>query len=582
MAKRTFRIILIKPSHYDDDGYVIQWWLSTIPSNSLASVYGLLAACAEEKALGPDVAIEIEAYDECNKIIDAKAMAKRIKAGGGGFIGLVGVQSNQFPRALDLARAFRKLDVPVVIGGFHVSGCISMLPELPADLKEAQALGVILYAGEGEGRMADVLRDIDAGRAKPVYNYLADMPGMEAAAIPVLPKEVVGRIVGHHACFDAGRGCPFQCSFCTIINVQGRKSRYRTADDVEAIVRANYAQGINHYFVTDDNFARNRNWEAILDRLIDLRENKGVPIKLILQVDTLCHRIPGFIEKAARAGCNQVFIGLENINPQSLQGAKKRQNKIWEYRVMLAAWRKQKVMTWAGYILGFPGDTPESIARDIDIIKKELPLDILEFFCLTPLPGSEDHKNLYLKGVQMDPDMNKYDLEHVCTGHPRMSAEEWSKVYRDAWARYYTDDHVETILRRAVASGLKPRKMADVMTAFSSAARIEGVHPLQCGIVRRKLRTSRRHGLPIVNPLIFYPRRAVEFVSVVAQWLSVGWRYHSIKKRVIADPANKAYVDDATRVSPVDGTEEDELVAAFADKIPDTYGAPKKHVAHAS
>ena len=55
MGKRTFRVILIKPSHYDDDGYVIQWWLSTIPSNSLASVYGLLAACAEEQALGPDV-----------------------------------------------------------------------------------------------------------------------------------------------------------------------------------------------------------------------------------------------------------------------------------------------------------------------------------------------------------------------------------------------------------------------------------------------------------------------------------------------------------------------------------------------
>ena len=243
MGKQTFRIILIKPSHYDDDGYVIQWWLSTIPSNSLASVYGLLAACAEEKALGPDVDIEIEAYDECNKIIDVKAMAKRIKDAGGGFIGLVGVQSNQFPRALDLARAFRKLDVPVVIGGFHVSGCISMLPELPPDLKEAQALGVTLYAGEGEGRMADFLRDIAAGRAKPLYNYLHDMPGMEAAAIPVLPKKVVGRIVGHHACFDAGRGCPFQCSFCTIINVQGRKSRYRTADDVEAIVRANSRPG---------------------------------------------------------------------------------------------------------------------------------------------------------------------------------------------------------------------------------------------------------------------------------------------------------------------------------------------------
>jgi Radical SAM superfamily len=438
MGKRAFRIILVKPSHYDDDGYVIQWRLSTIPSNSLASVYGLLAACAEEQALGPDVDIEIEACDECNTVIDVRAAARRIKAAGGGFVGLVGVQSNQFPRALDLAREFRAASVPVVIGGFHVSGCISMLPELPPDLKEALALGVILFAGEGEGRMADLISDIAADRAKPVYNYLHDMPGMEAAAIPVLPRHVVGRIVGHHACFDAGRGCPFQCSFCTIINVQGRKSRYRTADDVEAIVRASAAQGINHYFVTDDNFARNRNWEAILDRLIDLRENKGFGIKLILQVDTLCHKIPNFIEKAARAGCNQVFIGLENINPESLQGAKKRQNKIWEYRVMLQAWRRAKVMTWAGYILGFPTDTPETIARDIEIIKKELPLDILEFFCLTPLPGSEDHKNLYLKGVPMDPDMNKYDLEHVCTGHPRMSAEAWRQVYRDAWARYYT------------------------------------------------------------------------------------------------------------------------------------------------
>jgi Radical SAM superfamily len=457
-----------------------------------------------------------------------------------------------------------------------------MLPELPADLKQAQALGVTLFAGEGEGRMADLLRDIDAGQAKPLYNYLHDMPGMEAAVIPVLPKHVVGRIVGHHACFDAGRGCPFQCSFCTIINVQGRKSRYRTADDVEAIVRANYAQGINHYFVTDDNFARNRNWEAILDRLIELRETKGIPIKLILQVDTLCHRIPNFIEKAARAGCNQVFIGLESVNPESLQGAKKRQNKIWEYRVMLQAWRKQKVMTWAGLITGFPTDTPESIARDIELIKKELPLDILEFFFLTPLPGSEDHQVLHKKGVPMDPDMNKYDLEHVTTAHSRMSAEEWTKAYRDAYARYYSDEHVETILKRAAATGLRMNKVADVMTAFSSAARIEGVHPLQCGIVRRKIRTSRRHGMPIVNPLIFYPVRAVEFVSVVAKWLTVGWRYHSIKKRVLADPDHKSYLDDATRPVILEDMENDELVVAFADKIPDTYGAPKKHAVAAS
>jgi hypothetical protein len=465
--------------------------------------------------------------------------------------------------------------VPVVIGGFHVSGCISMLPDLPPDLKEAQALGITLYAGEGEGRMADLLCDIDAGRAKPVYNFLNDMPNMEQAALPILPRRIVTRVAGHYASFDSGRGCPFQCSFCTIINVQGRKSRYRTPDDVEAIVRANAAQGVTRFFVTDDNFARNRNWEPILDRLIELRENQGFRIRLLLQVDTLCHRIPNFIEKAARAGCNAVFIGLENINPESLMGTKKRQNKIWEYRDMLQAWKRAKVMTWAGYILGFPTDTPETIARDIEIIKRELPIDILEFFFLTPLPGSEDHKNLYLKGVPMDPDMNKYDLEHACTAHPIMSADAWRGVYRDAWRRYYTDAHVETVLRRAVASGLSPSKIVDALTIFSGASRIEGVHPLQFGYVRRKMRTQRRSGKRVVNPLVFYPWRIADFVKVAGQWLMLATRYRRIMKRVLADANGATYMDEALRPPAATGENAD-FVAAFADKIPHTHGAPTR------
>jgi radical SAM superfamily enzyme YgiQ (UPF0313 family) len=581
MAKRTFRIVLIKPSHYDQDGYVIQWFRSTIPSNSLASVYGLLAECAQDCALGPDVEIAIEAYDECNTIIDVAAIAKRIQAGGG-FVGMVGVQSNQFPRALDLTRQFRARGLPVVIGGFHVGGCISMLPELPADLQEAQALGAILFAGEGEGRLADLLRDVDGGQPKPTYNYLHDLPGMEAATYPVLPRDIVTRVAGHYASFDAGRGCPFQCSFCTIINVQGRKSRYRTPDDVEAIVRANAAQGVTRFFVTDDNFARNKNWEPILDRLIQLREQDKFKIRLLLQVDTLCHRIPGFIEKAARAGCNMVFIGLENINPESLMGTKKRQNKIWEYREMLQAWRKAKVMTWAGYILGFPTDTPETIRRDIEIIKQELPIDILEFFCLTPLPGSEDHKKLYLKGVPMDPDMNKYDLEHVLTAHPLMSQQQWEQIYRDAWKIYYTDAHVETVLRRGVASGLTPRKIVDALTVFSGATEIEGVHPLQFGFVRRKVRTQRRYGMPVENPIAFYARRAIEGPVTAWRWIRLARRYRAIMARVEADPASAAYTDESLQPPRPEDTELPHFVAVFADKIPKTHGAPVREPAGAS
>ena len=91
---------------------------------------------------------------------------------------------------------------------------------------------------------------------------------------------------------------------------------------------------------------------------------------------------------------------------------------------MLLDWKSQGIMTFAGYILGFPADTPETIRRDIAIIKDELPIDLLEFFCLTPLPGSEDHQVLWRGGVAMDSNLNNYDTEHACTAHPRMSKQE--------------------------------------------------------------------------------------------------------------------------------------------------------------
>ena len=453
-ANRRFQLVLIKPSHYDDDGYVIRWWRAMIPSNTLAAVYGIAADCGERQVLGPDVAIDIAVIDETNTRVDVPALLARFRRHSGfGLVALVGVQSNQYPRALDIARPLRKAGFPVAIGGFHVSGCLSMLDGRAGDLDACRDMGIAMFAGETEGRLDTVLRDAADGRLAPMYNFMSDLPDMEGTPVPFLPKQYVARTLGLSSSFDAGRGCPYQCSFCTIINVQGRKSRHRSADDVERLVRLNWAQGIHKFFITDDNFARNREWESIFDRLIELREKDGIPLGLMIQVDTLCHKIPNFVEKAKRAGATRVFIGLENINPDNLAAAKKRQNKITEYRKMLLAWKAQGMMTLAGYILGFPGDTPQSIRRDIAIVQKELPLDILEFFCLTPLPGSEDHQTLWRKGIAMEPDLNKYDTEHACTEHPHMSGQEWEAIYHEAWSLYYTPEHMKTLLRRTAATG---------------------------------------------------------------------------------------------------------------------------------
>jgi radical SAM superfamily enzyme YgiQ (UPF0313 family) len=557
-TRGKFLVELIKPSHYDDDGYVIQWWRGWIPSNSLSCLYGIALDARARRVLGDEVDIDIEAQDESNSIIRLGRIIRRFRRNQlAGLVCLVGVQSNQFPRAMDIARVLRRHGIQVVIGGFHVSGCLSMLPEMPPDLQEALELGVTLFAGEAEGRLDELLRAAYEGRLKPLYNFIHDLPGLEGQPPPYLPPRNIQHNLGNITCFDGGRGCPFSCSFCTIINVQGRKSRYRSADDVERLIRANRNDAVTTYFITDDNFARNRNWEAILDRIIALREKEGFKIHLTLQVDTLCHKIPRFVEKAARAGCKRVFIGLENINPDSLKGASKGQNRITEYRAMLQGWRRVGVMTYAGYILGFPNDTPESIARDIRIIQSELPIDILEFFILTPLPGSKDHQNLYLGGARLDEDMNRYDAEHVTTDHPRMTAAQWQSIYDRAWRLYYSPEHIETLIKRAIATGINPARLTSMIFTFAASHAYEKVHPLQSGVFRRKRRKDRRPGLQRENPLGFYPRRAKEILGAYVPALRFLWRLTRLRHRLKRDPASRRYTDIA--ITPLDNELTEEL-----------------------
>ncbi len=570
---KDFLLVLIKPSHYDDDGYVIQWIRSAIPSNTLAVLNGLALDCEERKVLGADVAIAIDLYDETNTVIPIASIIRKMKGYASGMVGFVGVQTNQFPRAVDLADHFLKANIPVVIGGFHVSGCVAMLPTLPREIQVAGEKGISFFAGEAEGHLEEVLRDAQAGQLKPLYNFLNEGRSLERSPSPFLPVTIVKNTFRRLSSFDAGRGCPFQCSFCTIINVQGRKSRYRSADDIEQIIRANLQQGVGRFFITDDDFARNSNWEAILDRCIQMREEDGLVISFTAQVDVGAYKIPRFIEKCARAGCNNIFIGLENLNPDSLAGAKKLQNKIWQYRKMLQAWKDHGCTTVAGYILGFPTDTPESIARDIEIIKHELPLDGLEFFCLTPLPGSEDHRKHCERGAWFDPDMNNYDLEHVTMGHPLMSKEEWQRVYRNAWKQYYTEKHIERVLYRAAAKNQDIYKVMFLLLCLGGSIALEGIHPLEAGMFRLKVRTMRRPGRPLDNPLIFYPCRAWEIVSLSVRWMHLVWKYFRILRRVQAQPQQPGEVDLAMIPVEEQNDEELTLLQVYRDHIPVTHRA---------
>jgi hypothetical protein len=144
----------------------------------------------------------------------------------------------------------------------------------------------------------------------------------------------------------------------------------------------------------------------------------------------------------------------------------------------------------------------------------------------------------------MDPDLNKYDLNHRVSHHPRMSDEEWEAAYREAWHSYYSPDHVETVIRRAAAlPGGRPRAKMRLMLWFYLMYRIESLHPLEGGLFRLKYRKDRRSTLPIENPLVFYPKYVFEVLRKASQYATMVWSAYRLLRRIERDPGKASYSD---------------------------------------
>lgn len=498
-------LILIRPSKYDDDGYVIRYWRGVLPSNTLATLAGLTREVADSRAFDP-VRMDVTMLDETVQWIDVKDLKRQhVRPGKRAVAALVGVQTNQFPRAADLARALHEAGFSVMIGGFHVSGMMAMSAGVPPDFQQLMDEGITLVRGEVEECWGALLRDALHGKLRPYYEILTP-PDLENASVPLVDPELMRHFAyAYMGTIDAGRGCPFHCSFCAIINVQGHKMRCRSAQAVRDCIRRNANHKIDYYFFTDDNFSRNPQWEAIFDELIALKA-EGLQFSFMMQVDVLAHRIKNFVSKAASAGCTQVFVGMESINPRNLEAIGKKQNLAVDYRQMVATWHVADIGVHVGYIIGFPFDTPESVADDIRKLREEVQVDQASFFMLTPLPGSADHAALVARGEPMDSDLNRFDSFHAVTRHPRMSAEEWFATYQSAWREFYSTENMKDILSRANA-----RTYWSVFKNFlwyRYSALIEGTHPMICGFVRFKGRRDRRPGLPIESIGQYWRRRA--------------------------------------------------------------------------
>ena len=491
-------VTLIRPTNYTDDGYPIKTRIGVIRSNTLTQV-GTLVRDLVHDSFFEGVTWNIRKIDEAIEWIPIKEIVNRSKVQGvKSIVMLVGVQTNQFPRALDVASKFLSHGIPVLIGGFHVSGMLAMIG-VTGDLQNAMAHGITLVAGEVEGgRLNTIVKDVLCGKSRHLYNFLNPTPDLSNIPIPYITKDEFENFASRFTTIDTGRGCVFTCDFCTIINVQGRTMRYRDPKQVIDFIRQSYREaGVSHSFFTDDNTARNPRWRELFSQLISLREEEKIPFTFMMQSDLAARKMPGgdFFELAARAGCNQVFFGVESVNRENLRSKDKFQNQVSGYKDLVAHCHSLGITCHAGYILGLPFDTPESIKQDVAELQNMM-FDSASFYILAPLPGSKDHQRWWKEGRWMDEDFNTYDSAHVAVQPERMSSDELMGAYHKAWDQFYSTEHMVNILKLYKDDQYYYKERLSFFAWYLYSSRIERLHPMNCGFWTVRRRNDRRMGFP--------------------------------------------------------------------------------------
>jgi radical SAM superfamily enzyme YgiQ (UPF0313 family) len=525
---RALRVYFVKPSRYDDDGSVLRFRWGVIPSNTLIVLAGLNAGYARQR---PEIDVQTVLWDELvdglfSGAIIASIRERARQEGVEPIIALAGVQTNQYPRARDIALQCRRLGLTVLMGGFHVS---SHEPTR----RFLMSVGVTVGIGEAETTWPVLLDDYLRGRLELSYQVSDGVrartgtgeilvPAIGASDLPAIDARYMTRFFNPtFSTIDTSRGCPFVCSYCSVKNVMGRTMRTREAGAVVSWLADAYDRlGVRNILIVDDDFFRSPAWEEILTGMAGLRRQRP-DLSCILQTDLEAsllawpeagegetprgRRSRRFVELAAEAGCFEAFIGLESFDPANLDQATKFHNEDRRdrkkalrqreeatrrvkarYRRAVDAWHRVGVGVHAGYIIGMPFDGPgcgKQAAQDL----AEIGVDIASFFAYTPLPGTEEHDRAVADGSLVSEDFNEYDSTHFVRTHQKLSPSQLRAEYDDAYRGFYTwrrllwsvlSMHRVRGLSRAARLGMLSQQLY-----FGYAVR-RGWHPMMGGIWR--------------------------------------------------------------------------------------------------
>ena len=387
-------------------------------------------------------------------------------------LALVGVQSHQFQRSLDLAALARSHGVRhCVIGGPHPMTC---------DTSMHQNRGVSFALSEAEGVWPQILKDALDGELQPVYG--SDTRWVELVQPPVLlppSRRDMRRYINPMLGIYPARGCPFTCNFCSVIKIAGRQIRSQPVETTIASLRAAKAAGVRMVMFTSDNFNKYADARQLLEQMIE----ESLDIPFFVQCDAQIAKQEDFISLLARAGCFQMFVGVESFHRQTLIAAHKTQNHPELYGEIVRLCQKHNVQSHFSNIIGFPEDTDRSVREHVETLR-ELDPTVASFYILTPIPGTEQYDDFLEAGRITEKNLDRFDGQSSTWRHPNFTKEALESLLFECHRMFYT---LKRTVSRALETFLRNPFSTDALVGlnqpvFSRYSAYRRRHPMSGGV----------------------------------------------------------------------------------------------------
>jgi radical SAM superfamily enzyme YgiQ (UPF0313 family) len=385
------KILFIQPTQYATNGRLCKQKRINLPGLA----FPLLAAYTPSNW---EVELVIEVVDEIPYNSNADIIA-------------IGSMGHAIFRGFEIAAEFRKRGKPVVMGGYMSS--------IAAD--KAIEFVDSLVIGDAEVSYPQMLKDFEeTGALKKIYDHpVSELRDLPVPRYDLLLKKRIGNMLP----VQAGRGCPFYCSFCSIACLYKGKYLFRPVDEVIRDIKVVKDLGFKRFYLIDDNIASN---PAYLNELCE----KIIPLKMKWASQCAIHlaKNPDLLKKVVDSGCDLMSFGIESISQEAINSLDKPWLKADEHERNIAVLSKAGITVSSEMMVGTDEDTEESIRATYDFVYRNR-IPIPRFYIMTPVPGTALYNEYKSQNRLLTDDLHKFDGTQCVHIPAKMSPEKLTEMY---------------------------------------------------------------------------------------------------------------------------------------------------------